>query len=606
MTYTFDDNLINEIRETNDIVDIISQYIDLKRTGSNYKGLCPFHNEKTPSFVVSPDKQIFHCFGCGEGGDIISFLMKYRNISFIEAIKELAERSNITLPEDDDYNEEKYREKNELFKLNRDAALYFYKNLQSNKRALKYLKKREINIKTIKRFGLGYSNTDWEDLLNFLKKKGYKEDIIYKAGLIIQRKNKTGYFDRFRDRIIFPIINSRNKVIGFGGRVLDNSQPKYMNSPDTPVFNKGYNLYGINILKNSSIDRVLLVEGYMDVISLNKYGINYAVASLGTALTNKQAKLLKRYSKDIYICYDSDKAGLRAAEKALDVLYNEGINARVVLLSKGKDPDDFIKEKGKKEFEKALDNSLNFVDYKIYLNKNKVNLNTAEGKIEFTKNIAKFLRKIKSSIELDVYINEISGSTGISAEAIKKEVEGKTINTSKRPYKDKYINKKYRDNIKDRIMPVKSSLEPGHLISERNLLNLIIKDIDNFNKIKDILRPEDFINETHRELAKILYRFYQENKNIEIDEIIKDIPEEHKDKIEDIFNLNIEIENTDKALEDYINKINYYKNKLKREEIKEYIKEFGQKKEKSKGEVEKFKALCGELIEIDKLLKINH
>lgn len=608
MPYTYNDEVINEVREANDIVDIISSYVELKKTGSNYKGLCPFHNEKTPSFIVSPNKQIFHCFGCGEGGDAIGFLMKHRNLSFIEALKELADRANIILPEENnDADKKKYDEREKLFNLNREAALYYFNNLKKNKRALNYLKSRSIDNTIIKRFGLGYANDSWDDLYKYLKNKGYTEELIYKVGLIVQRKDKSGYYNRFRDRIIFPIINTRSKVLGFGGRVLDNSQPKYLNSPDTPVFNKGYNLYGINVIKESKYyDKAILVEGYMDVISLNKYGIDYAVASLGTAFTENQAKLLKKYAKEFYICYDSDEAGMRATDKALEILYKQDMKPRVVILPKGKDPDDYIKEKGKKAFEDALQSSLNLVDFKIYMFKRKFDINTAEGKIMFTKRIAQFLKQIKSNIELDVYMNEIANSTGISLEAIKSEVYGKQYNNVNKTYKDKYTKYDFRNNIRDRIMPVKFSLEPGHLMSEKSLLYLLLEDKNIFNKLKDQFTYLDFLNEDNRMIAEIIYKKYEESDLLDMEEIYGELDDNLSDKLKKIINLNLIVDNKEKAVDDYIDKINYYKLRIKRQKLKDDIKKLSDKKDKSKGEVEKLKELFIEYTHLDKELKMNH
>ncbi|MBS4535290.1 DNA primase [Clostridium sp. D2Q-14] len=608
MSYTYNDEVINEIREASDIVDIISDYIELKKTGLNYKGICPFHNEKTPSFVVSPNKQIFHCFGCGEGGDIITFLMKHRNLTFIEALKDLADRSNIILPEgNDDAGKKKYDEREKLFKLNREAALFYYNNLKSNKRALKYLKSRNIDFKIINKFGIGYANDSWDDLFKYLKEKGYEEELIYKVGLIVQRRDKSGYYNRFRNRIIFPIINIRGKVLGFGGRVIDDGQPKYLNTPDTPIFNKGYNLYGINIIKdNRRYDKAILVEGYMDVISLNKYGVDYAVASLGTAFTENQAKLLKRYAKEFYICYDSDEAGMRATDKALEVLYQQGIKAKVIILPKGKDPDDFIKERGKKAYQEAINKSLDLIDYKIYMYKKKFDINKPEGKIKFTKKITQFLKKMKGSIEFDVYINEISNNTGISVDTIKNEIYGYRDNNLNKSYKDKYSKPYFRNNIKDRIKPVEFSLEPGHLTAEKRLLNLLLQDKNIYNKVKEEFMYMDFLDEDNRKIAEIIYKKYEKSEVLNIEEIIDELDINTSEKLRNIINLVSNDDNKEKAIKDYVNRINYYKKKIRRDYLKKEINQIKDKTDKSKGEVEKLRVLMMEYVQLDKELKVNH
>lgn len=603
MPNNYNDEVINEIRDANSIVEIISDYVDLNKTGTNYKGLCPFHNEKTPSFMVSPSKEIFHCFGCGEGGDVITFLMKHRNLNFIEALKELANRANIELPDyDNEEEKKKYEQREELFKLNREAALYYYRNLKQNKKALEYLKKRQLDYKIINKFGIGFANDSWDDLFNYLKNKGYRAELIYKVGLIVKRKDNTGYYNRFRNRIIFPIINIRGKIIGFGGRVTDNTMPKYLNTPDTPVFNKGYNLYGIDILKkNKYYNRVILVEGYMDVISLNNYGINYSVASLGTAFTGNQAGLLKKYAKEYYICYDSDEAGMRATDKALNVFHKEGIKPRVIILPRGKDPDDFIKERGIKAFEKAIDKSLNLVDYKIYSLKKKFDISTSEGKIKFTQEISNFLKTIKNEIELDVYLNEISNSTNISLEAIKNEiykVDNKKQNNSS--------NKYYKYNQKNYIIPVEYKQESGHIVAEKNLLNLIINDNNIYENIKENFIYLDFLNEENRQIAEIVYEEYENSKDINVEKVKEILNEDLTKILDEILNIDLVVDDKKKAVIDYIEKINYYKLKIRREEIKKEIKELGEKKDNAEGENEKLNKLFIEYTQLNKELKMNH
>lgn len=604
MEYTFSDEIIEEIKEKNDVVDVISEYVNLKRTGSYHVGLCPFHNEKTPSFTASSSKQFFHCFGCGEGGDVIAFIMKHLNLDFIEALQLLADRVGIQLEKKNSrIDKEEEKKKKKLYEINREAAIFFYKNLFNNNNALEYLQNRGISRDTIKTFGIGYSTNDWEGLLKHLRIKGYNEKVIAEAGLIIRRKDNSGYYDRFRHRVIFPIINTKDKVIGFGGRVLDSSKPKYLNSPDTPIFNKGYNLYGLNIIKKYFRGKkIILVEGYMDVISLNQHGIKYSVASLGTAFTNAQAKLLKRYCNEFYICYDSDVAGQNATNKALEILKSEGIDAKVIILPDGKDPDEFIKKYGKDSFDKQINKSLNYLDYKIYSFNKKYNLNTIEGKISFTKGIAAVLKKIDSSIEKEAYIGKISKETGISVDAISNEVYGNKTRT-----KDKYINDIYRNNNKYRIKPVKYSMEPGHLIAEKNLLNLIIKDKSIFEKIKNSFKPQDFLNDIYSEVAHLVYLAYKFSDKLDYDEIYRHFESESLHKVKEVIDLDLQFEDREKnkAVEDYITNINYFKLKLKRRQIKERLREIESEKEKTKGDVEKLNQLCEQLINIDKELKLH-
>ena len=372
MTININDETIEKVRETSDIVSIVTDYVPLKRSGANYVGLCPFHNEKTPSFTVSDTKQFFHCFGCGEGGDAITFIMKMENLSFPEAVKFLADKFGITIKEEGPKNEKITQERNKGYEINREAARFFFSNLTKNKDAINYLYKRNINDRVIKQFGLGYSLNSWNSLYNHLKVKGYKDEDMERLGLIGKRANSVGYYDKFRDRIMFPIIDPRGRVIGFGGRVLDNTMPKYLNSQESFIYSKGNHLYSLNLVnKLSDRKRIILVEGYMDVISLFSKGFNYVVASLGTALTERQAKLLKRYGDNVYICYDSDQAGINATNKAIRILLRENIEPKIIVLEGYKDPDEYIKENNIKKFENRINEALNHIDYRIYTNKKK-------------------------------------------------------------------------------------------------------------------------------------------------------------------------------------------------------------------------------------------
>lgn len=612
MSYYIDDDTIERVRSSNNIVDIVSEYLTLKRTGSNYVGICPFHSEKTPSFTVSDTKQFYHCFGCGEGGDVISFIMKKENLSFPEAVKFLADKAGIPLKEKEfKKNKELENKKAKLYEINREAARYFYKNLKANNQALFYLKQRAIDKRTATVFGLGFADRSWDSLYSYLTRKGYKEADIEKAGLIIKKKGKDGYYDRFRNRIIFPIIDTRGRVIAFGGRVIDSSNPKYLNSPETPVFSKGNNLFGLNILrKHSNIKKVVLVEGYMDVISLYSRGIDYTLASLGTAFTEQQAKYLKRYGDEVYLCYDSDVAGLKATDKALEILKKEGINAKVLPLPSGKDPDDFIKEEGKEKFEQLFDSSLSYIDFKIYFYKKQYNLNNLDEKIKFTKNVAKFLKRIKSPIEIDVYLDKISQETNISKEAIKKEIGRGYRNIDNRTIsKDKYINTNYRYN-KDKIIPVRSVLESGHLIAEKTIINLIFKDEKSFEKIKEHINPEDFMNYECRHLANYIYKSYEDNEELNKERLIEyldDIVDVDLDKVLEILELDINAsdENIDKIIQDLIETLISSKLKFERKKITEQIYNIDIKKEKDERDVEKLKQLCSELVEIDRKLKLH-
>lgn len=604
MKYTLNDEILDDIRDKNDIADVIGEYIHLKRAGSNYKGLCPFHNEKTPSFIVSRNKQIFHCFGCGEGGDVISFIMKYSNLNFIEAVKFLADRAGIILKEEKEVISKDKELKEKLYKINRDAAFFFYNNLLRNKKAANYLLNRGLSIKIIKKFGLGYALEDWDKLYKYLLSKGHKKEDILATGLIIERKDKTGYFDRFRNRIIFPIINTKNKVIGFGGRVLDNSQPKYLNSPDSLIFNKGNNLYSLNNVKNiKNHNDIILVEGYMDVISLYNSGIKCVVASLGTALTNNQAKLLKRYARNFYICYDSDNAGQNATNKALDILRAEGIDAKVIVLNNSKDPDEYIKKFGVNKFNELLKNSFSYLDYKIFSYKKLYDISTIDGKIEFTKAISTVLKNINNEIEKDAYITKVSNETNISIEAIKSEVYGYRNNFRK---EKKNIKIEFRNN-KDRILPVKLNLEPGHINAEKELLMLLIKDINLYRLVKDNFKPIDFSTEIYSKVAEIIYSKYENNQNISYEYISRYFNKNQLVKVKELFDNKLLIESKDfeKAINDYISKIKFYKLKNKIKKIQDKISEIESKKNKSNEDRKILEDLSIEFIKLKKEFKLH-
>lgn len=611
MVKSINDEIIDKIRDNGDLVETISRYLQLKRTGSSYVGLCPFHNEKTPSFTVSETKQLFHCFGCGVGGDIITFIMKIENLSFLEAVKFLADLQGIAIDEEYIVEDKLKSEKEMIYNINRDAARYYYSNLIRSKEPLIYLQNRNINRKVISQFGLGYALDSWNSIYNYLKEKGYREEDIEKAGLIGRRKDNTGYYDKFRNRIVFPIIDIKNRVIGFGGRVLDNTMPKYLNSQDTLVFSKGYNLYGLNLIKKySDRKRILLVEGYMDVISLFNKGINYSVASLGTAFTEAQAKLLKRYGKEVFICYDSDHAGINATIKTTNILRKEGIEPKIVVLPSGDDPDDFINKNGLQEFLKLLDIAKNHVEFKIFINKQKYDLSIVEEKIKFTKEIASTLRGLKSPIEKDVYINKISKETGISKEAIEIEVLGRRSKTNTTIYKDKYINVNNRNN-KNKIIPIKTVLESAHLTAEKTLIKLMIKNKDYFNRISRDLKSEDFLNYECNALANIIFDEYNSNHQLtelSPEKIVNSL--KNKDNLDstiinEIIDMDIEFLPEDKftLIEDLIKRIEYSKLRIKRDNIAKEIQETELKKDKDEGDVEKFKSLCLLLTELDKELK---
>ncbi|NLN15182.1 MAG: DNA primase [Tissierellia bacterium] len=597
MTIYVDDELIEKVKDYSDIVDIVSDYVQLRRSGANYVGLCPFHNEKSPSFTVSESKQLYHCFGCGEGGDVISFLMKIENLDFIEAVKFLAGKYNIEVQSkraDDRYLKEKER----LYLINREAARFFFRNLTNNKRPLEYLYNRQIDSKTIRRFGLGYALNSWDSLHTYLLNKGFKSEEIEKIGLIGRKSGNNGYYDKFRDRIIFPIIDLKSRVIGFGGRVLDDSMPKYLNSSDSLIFNKGNFLYGLNLVnKYSDRKKILLVEGYMDVISLFAAGVNYAVASLGTALTERQAKLLKRFGEEVYICFDSDPAGIKATLRAIDILLKADVKPRIIQLPAGMDPDEYIKKKGIIEFEKLFKKSINHIDYKINLAKSKYDLESIEDKVEFTQEVARILKSLDSPIEQDAYIKKISEDTGISLEAIQAEVRGKGSRNFKSQQR------------KPKISPVDTKVVSASMKAELDLIILMMEDRDYFDLIEESLDNIDyFTNEDFKSLYQIIKASYNGKTSLDREGVLDLYAKENPDPkiLETVRNhqINYQLTRIEEIIGDLINTLKYNKLEKERNKILKQIEVLENKVNRSKEEEVALLNYCLELTRLNKEIKL--
>lgn len=600
MTFFVDNEIVEKIRDASDIVDIISSYLPLKKSGSNYVGLCPFHNEKTPSFTVSESKQFFHCFGCGEGGDVVSFIMKRENLSFPEAVKLLAEKAGIEIEEKEPKDLIKTEEKNKGYEINKEAARYFFNNLKENAKVLDYLYKRKIGNKVIRQFGLGYALNSWDALYKYLRGMNFKDEEIYRVGLIGKRAKNDGFYDKFRGRIIFPIIDTKGRVIGFGGRVMDNTMPKYLNSPETYIFNKGNHLYGLNLVnKLSDRKRIIIVEGYMDVISMFNKGLNYAVASLGTALTERQARLLKRYGEEVYFCYDTDKAGINATLKGIQLLRNEGINPKVIFLGDYKDPDDFLKDHTIEDFEEKIKSAYNHVEYKIFISKGKYNTDETEGKIKFTKEIAKIIIDLKSPIEQDIYIEKIAKDMNISKEAIEKEVFG---NTKKAKGATQY-------NKRNTITPVNTSLPSASLTAEIDLIKFMVFDRDYYDEIIKEIAVEDFDSLECREMYNIINRLYEDKEIINEEQVREEIMAvENIDisLVQKIFSKELKFSpsNVNQMIKDLIYTIRTNKLENKRNEVKRRIEEMEKNKDRDYLEEKQFIELCMELTNLNKELNL--
>ena len=496
----YSDELIEEIRSKNDIVDVISGYVRLQKKGSSYFGLCPFHNEKSPSFSVSRQKQMYYCFGCGAGGNVFTFLMEYENYSFLEALKFLADRAGVDLPEMEYSKEAKERAdlKAVLLEINKLAAQYFYVQLKNKQgeAAYRYLKNRALDDEIIKAFGLGYSNKYSDDLYRYLKSKGYKDDVISKAGLI-SFDEKQGVYDKFWNRVMFPIMDVNNRVIGFGGRVMGDAKPKYLNSPETPVFDKSRNLYGLNRARTSRKSYFLLCEGYMDVISLHQAGFQNAVASLGTSLTPGHASLINRYVNEVYLTYDSDEAGTKAALRALPILKEVGITARIIRMDPYKDPDEFIKNLGAQAFEERIHKARNGFMFSLEILERQFDMTTPEGKTEFMKEAAKRLTEFEEEIERNNYIEAVAKAYHVGYEDLRKLVVKTAVQTglAKPAVKAKST--------------VNREKEDGNLKSQKILLTWLIEDVEIFRQIKKYITPQDFSEGLYRTVAELLYEQYE-------------------------------------------------------------------------------------------------
>lgn len=475
----------NEILENSDIVAIIGDYVDLKKSGNSYKGLCPFHNEKTPSFTVDDRKQLFHCFGCGEGGDVVSFIMHKEGLSYIDSMEYLAKKAGIKL--DDTKSSKENKIINRYYDINKDIMMYFYKNLLTDKACQIYLKNRGFRSNIVNTFMLGFAKNSWDDLLSYVKNKDYLLDDIENLGLI--KKSQNGkYYDKYRNRLIFPIINHYGKVIGFGGRSIDSTMPKYLNSPESQVFKKRYNLYGLNIFKKQSNKDIILVEGYMDVIGLNNQGIDQAVASLGTSLTSDQAKLLKRYAKNVYICYDEDNAGIKATDRAIEILLDEGIKPNIISLEKGLDPDDFVKKYGRDAFIKKMDEASDVYNYKY----NKILDLYAESKdnekFEKLNLFIEFLSSIKSDLTREIFINNVSKLFDIDKSTLKESVLKYNDNykkTYKNQNKDSFYNKNDFKNFNTNQNTIIERKKYSVSTNELETLRLYLNQKDEYDENKD-------------------------------------------------------------------------------------------------------------------------
>lgn len=494
----YSDDIIEEVRMKNDIVEVISQYVKLQRKGSSYFGLCPFHNEKSPSFSVSPSKQMYYCFGCGAGGNVFTFIMEYENFSFVEALRYLAERAGVELPKMEYSKEAKEAadKKAALLEVNKLAAQYFYYQLrrQNGQAAWKYLTGRGLTEETMKKFGLGYSDKYSDDLYKYLKQKGYKDELLRDSGLF-NVDERRGMYDKFWNRVIFPIMDVNSRVIGFGGRVMGDGKPKYLNSPETKIFDKSRNLYGLHLARTSRKKYLIVCEGYMDVITMHQAGFTNAVASLGTALTSGHASLLKRYTQEVLLLYDSDEAGVRAALRGIPILREAGVAARVVDLSPYKDPDEFIKALGADAFEERLEQAVNGFMFRVRQAEKDYNLRDPQGKTEFFRQVAAMLLEFPEELERSNYIDAVSRNYQIVPAELKKAV---ALQAMKGTAAEKRVVPKTVQRDRERK-------ENGVQKAQKLMLTWLVNQPKTYGTVKKYLSPEDFTEELYGKVAGMLF-----------------------------------------------------------------------------------------------------
>ena len=501
----YPDEVIEEVRSSNNIVDIIGGYVRLQKKGSSYFGLCPFHNEKSPSFSVSPNKQMYYCFGCGAGGNVFTLIMEYENQTFPEAVKILADRAGIALPEAE-LTEEQKRERNKrqlLLEINKTAANYFYYQLNGDQgqQAREYLENRRLSKETQIHFGLGYASKYSNDLYLYLKKKGYQDQILKETGLLTYDE-KRGAHDKFWNRVMFPIMDVNNRVIGFGGRVMGDGMPKYLNSPETMLFDKSRNLYGLNYARTSRKPYMIICEGYMDVIAMHQAGFTNAVASLGTAFTAQHSVLLKRYTQEVRLAYDSDGAGQKAALRAIPILKSAGINVRVIHMDPYKDPDEFIKNLGTEAFQERIDAAESSFMFEISVLEKNYKQSDPEGRASFMKAMARRLLEFPQELERNIYIDAIAGRYGIASEELKRMVNSFGASMSREQVEAAIYQQQEREE-----MPAKKRVEKEDsvLTAQKFFLTWLIEEPSIYDKTKDYINEDDFVEPLYHHVAALVF-----------------------------------------------------------------------------------------------------
>lgn len=570
------DDFISEIKYRNDLGELASSYMQLKRRGRNLVGLCPFHGEKTPSFNIYTENGSFYCFGCGVGGDIITFVMKIENLDYMEAVKFLAERAGMSLPEDD-YDDSMGRLRTRIYEANREAARFFYAKLTSpeGSDALAYLRDRGLADRTIRHFGLGFAPDERFALGDHLRQRGFTEAELIAANLAFKTKSGRGIVDRFYNRVMFPIIDVRGNVIAFGGRIMSDQKPKYLNTSDTLVFNKSYNLFSLNNAKNSKSDALILCEGYMDVISLNQAGFTNAVATLGTALTADQAALMKRYCKEVIICYDADAAGQKATARAIDILRRAGLVVKVIAIPDGKDPDEFIRrhgDKGHAAFQNVLDNSGNDMDYRLQKLKSSHDLNDPQGKLDYLTEGVRLLCELDNPMERDIYASKMSDETDVAKSSIMEQVDI-GLRRKERSRRKKEFSQLQKDlSARDDRVNTQHAANLRAVSAEENLIAFLVRNPDKLTYIHEKIRSEDFTTDFNRKL----FEYFSEriiNHMEPLNALSSDFTADEQSKIVRMINAGAELPSTIRALDEYIGVILDEKAKPSEDDIRNSTKD---------------------------------
>ena len=541
------ESFLQELVEKNDIVDVVSEYVRLtKRSGANRFGLCPFHSEKTPSFSVSPDKQIYHCFGCGKGGGVINFIMEVENLSFPEAVEFLAKRVGMTMPEQEDNREAKKRRR--LLDLNRDAAKFFYSCLSrpEGRPALDYMQRRQITPHTAKRFGLGYTPDTWDSLINAMRTLGYSEYEMLDAGLVRKGRNG-GYYDTFRNRLMFPVIDVRGDVIGFSGRILGDGEPKYMNSPETMVFNKSRNLFALNLAKKSKSGHIILAEGNVDVVMMHQAGFDGAVASLGTSLTPEQARLISHYTNEVIIAYDNDGAGKKASQRAIGLLEKLDIKVKVLSMSGAKDPDEYIKTKGADAFRNLIDKSENHIDYQLRSVTDKYDLTADEQKVAFLKEASDMVAHLPGSVERQVYAMRVASMAGVGSDVVLQEVERR---------RKRLVRTAQRADAKSASHPERQLRydDPESAAAEEGIIRILYLD-QGLCRGKELPPPEIFSSPALARIYSVLKEKFENGDIISMASMSAALLPQEAALLASVLQKPEALRNGDKALADYIERV---------------------------------------------------